>query len=400
MSNSRRRKTRKSSNKILKTISNRNFIIISVILLVVIVICIITNIILHINETRKVSEEQKRIKEHVEEIYSSLEYELDSLNEFKSDSIVRISAVGDILFGENLKKYGVNSNKEYTDIFSDISKYFKDSNIVLGTFEENIEDDNKIFVNAIKSAGINMITLAHNHALDNKEEGLNYTKEYLENIGIETIGVYDEKSENRVKIKEERGVKIAFLTYTYDNGDKGVNIYNEEIVKQDLEYAKNNSDYVIVLMHWGDVYANNVNEKQKNESKFLIENGADLIIGAHPSAVQPMEIIKNSEGKDCLVAYSLGNFTSDFSNDNSNLEIILNIELYFNAQENEVKLYKVDYIPIYMNDYGSKYNVNRYKLLDMKNEIINYGKEDSNLDKKTYNKLINGIDKLNEIIKK
>ena len=65
-----------------------------------------------------------------------------------------------------------------------------------------------------------------------------------------------------------------------------------------------------------------------------------------------------------------------------------------------MSLYKADYVPIFMNDYGSKYKQNRYKLLDMKNEIANYGKEGSNLDKKTYEKLVRGIDKLNSIIKK
>ena len=42
---------------------------------------------------------------------------------------------------------------------------------------------------------------------------------------------------------------------------------------------------------------------------------------------------------------------------------------------------------------------NRYKLLDMKNEIANYGKERSSLDKVTYDKLVRGIDRLNEILK-
>ena len=51
-----------------------------------------------------------------------------------------------------------------------------------------------------------------------------------------------------------------------------------------------------------------------------------------------------------------------------------------------------------MNDYGSKNTVNRYKLLDMKNEIANYGKEGSSLGKATYDKLVRGIDRLNGIL--
>ena len=51
-----------------------------------------------------------------------------------------------------------------------------------------------------------------------------------------------------------------------------------------------------------------------------------------------------------------------------------------------------------MNDYGSKNKTNRYKLLDIKNEIANYGRDGSTLDKATYDKLVRGIDRLNEII--
>ena len=399
MANNRRRKTRKS-NVIIETISNKNFIIISSLLLVVIILCIFINVILHINETKKIAEEQQRIAEYVEEVYMSVEAELNDFNNFKSDSIVRISAVGDILLGNNLKNYGANEQGLYGDLFSDITKYFSDSNIVIGTYETDITEETKPFANAIRENGMEIVTLAHNHAMDNGMEGLNSTKEYLNSIGIETIGTYADEAKDRVLIKEERGAKIAFLTYTYDNQKDGVNIYNEEIVKQDLQYAEENANYSIVLMHWGDIYSNYVNNAQKEQAKFLVDNGADLIIGAHPSAIQPMEIIKNSEGEDCLVAYSLGDFTSDFKSENANLELILNIALYYDAENNKMSLYKADYVPIFMNDYGSKYKQNRYKLLDMKNEIANYGKEGSNLDKKTYEKLVRGIDKLNSIIKK
>lgn len=399
MANNRRRKTRKS-NVIIETISNKNFIIISSLLLLVIILCIIINVILHINETKKIAEEQQRIEEYVEEVYMSVEAELNDFNNFKSDSIVRISAVGDILLGNNLKNYGANEQGLYGDLFSDITKYFSDSNIVIGTYETDITEETKPFANAIRENGMEIVTLAHNHAMDNGMGGLNSTKEYLNSIGIETIGTYADEAKDRVLIKEERGAKIAFLTYTYDNQKDGVNIYDEEIVKQDLQYAEENANYSIVLMHWGDIYSNNVNSTQKEQAKFLVDNGADLIIGAHPSAIQPMEIIKNSEEEDCLVAYSLGDFTSDFKSENANLELILNIALYYDAENNKMSLYKADYVPIFMNDYGSKYKQNRYKLLDMKNEIANYGKEGSNLDKKTYEKLVRGIDKLNSIIKK
>ena len=397
MPNNRRRKTRKST-LIRDTISNKNFIIISSILLVVIIICVIVNVILNIQEQRKIAEEQRRIAEHVEEIYSAMEADVDSINNFRANSIIRISAIGDILLGDNLKNYGKNAEGLYTDIFSDITKYLDNSDITIGTYETDVTEDTKVFANAVKEAGVDLVTLAHNHALDNGEEGLETTQNYLESIGIETVGKYSEEVQDRIKIIEEKGVKMAILSYTYDNGETGVNIYSEELASEDLAYANENADFTIVLMHWGDVYKEEPNSTQKAQAQFLVNNGADIIIGAHPSVVEPMEILQNKEGKDCLVAYSLGDFTSDFSYENSNLELVLNIQIYYDAETDTVSLYKVDYTPIYMNDYGRQNTVNRYKLLDMKNEIANYGRDGSTLDKTTYDKLVRGIDRLNGII--
>ena len=52
-----------------------------------------------------------------------------------------------------------------------------------------------------------------------------------------------------------------------------------------------------------------------------------------------------------------------------------------------------------MLDKGSKYKENRFKILDMKAEIANYG-DKSDIDKKTYDKLVRGVDRLNSILGK
>ena len=57
---------------------------------------------------------------------------------------------------------------------------------------------------------------------------------FLSNLKIFWICFY-------LKIIEKKGAKIAFLAYTYDNKKQGVNIYSEELVKQDLQYANENA---------------------------------------------------------------------------------------------------------------------------------------------------------------
>src|SRR5699024_4836982 len=125
-----------------------------------------------------------------------------------------------------------------------------------------------------------------------------------------------------------------FLAYTYGlNGESSftdeeksvVNIYSEELALKDLEYAKQNSNYIIAIMHWGDVNSSEVSDEQNQITGFLVENGIDMILGSHPSVVQPMKIVQDSTGKNVLVAYSLGNYISTLQYENSDVEIILNI---------------------------------------------------------------------------
>ena len=61
-------------------------------------------------------------------------------------------------------------------------------------------------------------------------------------------------------------------------------------------------------MHWGTEYSLGVSAAQAQEADYLSSIGVDLIIGAHPHVVEPMEYI--NDGKT-FVIYSLGNFISD-----------------------------------------------------------------------------------------
>ncbi len=390
----RRARTRRKDNVIVETLSNKTFLKLSGILILIIVACVLIMTILNVNEKRRITLEKARIQAQIDEIYSATSKEMESLENYKTNQIIRLSAVGDILCGNNLRQYG----RDYNSIFTDISRLLEDVDLSLGTYETTITEDTKDFANAVGKSGIDFVSLAHNHALDNGIEGLNATKDYLESIGIDTVGKSAETPEERVKIIEIKGTKIAILAYTYDNKKTGVNIYQEDLVKQDLEYAEANAAFSIVMMHWGDVNTNTVSSYQESQAKYLVGLGADIIIGAHPSAVQKMEVIQNSDFQDCFIAYSIGDYTSDFTVENANLELILNIQIFVD-KEGKASLYKVDYTPVYMLDKGAKYKENRFKILDMKAEIANYG-DKSDIDKKTYDKLVRGVDRLNSILGK
>lgn len=416
---SRNRRNKRSSRSILEVMSSKTFITLTIILAIIIVICSVTIFYRNNKEKKILAEQRAELEKNIEAIFEETEKNIANSNNTVRDSIIRISAVGDILCENSILEDAYDKgtqNYDFTSMFKNMSTFFADSDITVGTMETNYTDNKYSgygqrnspisFAEALKNIGIDLVSISTNHSLDYGIEGLQETKRALEGIEYDVVG--DNLGESRVKIKTIKNTKIAFLSYTYGFENQNsktkeeldsANIYNSEIAKKDLEYAKENADYSIIIMHWGDAYSIKPNKEQQNIAKFLVENGADMILGNHASAVQKMEVMQSPEGKNVLVAYSLGNYISGETMDISKIELVLNIELRKIGETGEVVLSKVDYTPIYVLDRGTKAE-NRYELIDMKGTAKAYAEGNKKIvNKETYNKLVEGLKKLEGIIK-
>lgn len=416
---SRNRRNKRNIRKILNLREITPFFIIAIILAAIIVICSTTIIYRNKQDEEVLARQRIELEKNIEAIFEETEKNIANSNNTIRDSTIRISAVGDILCENSILEdaYDKNTNSyDFKSMFKNMSTFFADSDITVGTMETNFTNNEYSgygkrngpisFAEAIKNTGIDLVSISTNHSLDYGIEGLQETKRALEGLEYDVVG--DNLAESRVKIKTIKNTKIAFLSYTYGFENQNsktkdeldsANMYNSELARQDLEYAKENADYSIVIMHWGDAYSTKPNKEQQNIAKFLVENGADMILGNHASAVQKMEIMQNSEGKNVLVAYSLGNYISGETMDISKIELVLNIELRRNGETGEVVLSKVDYKPIYVLDNGTKAE-DRYELIDMKETAKAYAEGNKKIvNKATYNKLVEGLKKLEGIIK-
>ena len=416
---SRNRRNKRNIRKILNLREITPFFITAIILATIIVICGTTIIYRNKQDEELLARQRIELEKNIEAIFEETEKNIANSNNTIRDSTIRISAVGDILCENSILEdaYDKNTNSyDFKSMFKNMSTFFADSDITVGTMETNFTNNEYSgygkrngpisFAEAIKSTGIDLVSISTNHSLDYGIEGLQETKRALEGLEYDVVG--DNLGESRVKIKTIKSTKIAFLSYTYGFENQNsktkdeldsANMYNSEIAKQDLEYAKENADYSIVIMHWGDAYSTKPNKEQQNIANFLVENGADMILGNHASAVQKMEIMQNPEGKNVLVAYSLGNYISGETMEISKIELVLNIELRRRGETGEVILSKVDYKPIYVLDNGTKAE-DRYELIDMKETAKAYAEGNKKIvNKETYNKLVEGLKKLEGIIK-
>lgn len=178
---------------------------------------------------------------------------------------------------------------------------------------------------AIVDAGFDIVTLATNHALDQKLYGIDTTVDFYRNqdemtyVGIHSSKEEADTSEEAVKIIEKKGIRIALLNDTYGtNGLPAPSEYpyaverfsNEERLISQLEYAREEADIVIMFAHWGTEYSEDPDEYQRELYELLLTYGVDVVIGTHPHVLQPYEMLIGEDGHEMLVYYSLGNFIS------------------------------------------------------------------------------------------
>jgi poly-gamma-glutamate synthesis protein (capsule biosynthesis protein) len=167
-------------------------------------------------------------------------------------------------------------------------------------------------LDALTYAGIDMVSLANNHALDYGPDILRQTMEELDKRKIKHIGIVPNRSQkNEATIVDIKGVKVAFLGYCNacptEFGPRsqtaGVSVgLGQWIRKQVAETRAKGADFIVAMPHWGSEYFG-VDKNQRYTANVMREAGVDVIVGAHPHVLQQVEFLDKT-----LVAWSLGNF--------------------------------------------------------------------------------------------
>jgi len=174
---------------------------------------------------------------------------------------------------------------------------------------------------ALVKAGFDIILHATNHSMDRGQKGIENCMNFWDSRypQIKYLGINRTEADyENIYVYEKDGFKIAMLNYTYGlNGialpsDRPylVNLLNEEKIKRDLQKAEEIADFTIVYPHWGTEYVYEPDESQRRWAQLFADYGADLVLGAHPHVIEPVEWISGASGNQTLVYYSLGNFIS------------------------------------------------------------------------------------------
>lgn len=170
-------------------------------------------------------------------------------------------------------------------------------------------------------AGFDVICHSTNHTIDKGEQGildtLFFWEENYPHIGV--LGIHDSEEDSDIYYKETNGIKFAFVNYTYGlNGLESrrtgkeylVDMLTDSDIETTLTEAEENAEMTVAILHVGNEYVYKPTEYAQEQVDRFIDNGADIVLCAHPHVVEPYEMRTTASGNTGLVYYSLGNFVS------------------------------------------------------------------------------------------
>ena len=309
----------------------------------------------------------------------------------ESDEPITLAYVGDLL----LLKDQVTSayveetaSYDFSAVFEYAAPYLTEADLAIGVYEgpsagaeagyttSNFGDGLPLYLNfpdefaqAAKDAGIDLVSTANNHLLDRDLEGALRTLDVLDEVGLLHTGSYrDQAEKDEVLVVEVEGVKIAVLSYL-----KNIN-YNpiDEVyaktpyltsimprtnnpqydalvaqVEQDFARAKESgADLIMVMAHMGTQFSHETDKFQAKWNALFADLGADIILGDHAHAVQPIEYVG-----DALVVNCPGNFANSYIADDGDATAL--VEIYIDRDTRQVDGCSV--IPMYTQEMENNY---------------------------------------------
>lgn len=380
-------------------------ILTSVILSVTIILCsIIININVSANEGTGINEENDIINnKNVESTNKRKDIKIKDINESLIDIgkhnikendnetiTINIKMVGDNLIHSPLYKAAKQEDSTYN--FDFMYEHIKND---IESADLAIINQETIFINdytkissyptfgsptevgdATVKAGFDVMAHSTNHTIDKGLQGITDTINFWKTKypDIVYLGIHDSEDDSDIRYVNVNGINISFVNYTYGlnglesrrtNNEYMIDMLSDNDVEETLHEASDNSDILIAILHIGNEYVYEPTQYQTKQINKFIDNGADIVICAHPHVIQPFGIVTTENGNTGLVYYSLGNF---ISNQNELPRILGGMaDIQITKENGNTYVSNYDMIPLVTHQEVGYYTV--YKLSDYTDEL-------------------------------
>lgn len=228
----------------------------------------------------------------------------------------RLLFTGDIMLAREVNTEIIKKEPLMTSPWNNIKPFFSKADWIMGNLEGtvgNVElchstkfspcfvmSPNRMTL--IKQAGFNALGVENNHSADLGDAGKIAGRDALIQNHITPLSYNN--SPQFLRIGHYIVAMIALSNVVGRDGNK-VSIPSNDLL-QKLQLAKALSNWVIVYIHWGSELMDWPSAQQRKQAQWLIEHGADAIVGHHPHVVQNPQCVS---GKP--VFFSLGNHVFD-----------------------------------------------------------------------------------------
>ncbi len=305
--------------------------------------------------------------------------------------VATVAAVGDVLLHAQLLRQGATHADGYNVMTRDMAPWISQADVASfnmeGTLAEDVATNGRVYPGsalypddwiysgyplfnappaagyALAATGFDVATTANNHALDRKAVGVTATIEALANAGIAASGTRTGGTDPMQwpVIRNVNGLNIAWLACAEHTN--GLTDYEDQVLlcgdaaALDLIRtlrALDIADAVIVLPHWGIEFERSPTRAQRALARAFAEAGAAAVVGAHPHVLQEWERIDTADGREVLVAYSLGNFISNQQVWPRAMTMVLLLGLGFDA-DGGASVHAVRFLPAFV-DHSQVWN--------------------------------------------
>lgn len=253
---------------------------------------------------------------------------------------VTVRLIGDVMMHMPQLKH------DYTEFFSRVSAPMRAADIAVANMEFTLAGPpytgypcfsapDSYAWTVCRDLGLDLMLTANNHITDKGRAGLVRTMAVYDamrdSLGVRQTGVYRtaaEEAEVMPLLLDASGIRIAFINFSY-----GTNLdpqsfdwprlgrMDRDGVGKMIARAKaQDADYIVALPHWGEEYHLRHSKEQGEWASWLVEQGVDVIVGAHPHVVQDTTHVCGVP-----VIYSMGNAVSNMSKENTRLELMVTL---------------------------------------------------------------------------
>lgn len=291
-----------------------------------------------------------------------------------TESRVTFLAVGDMMISRGVASRIAGANDPLLP-FRKMESIFRSTDFNFGNLEVPISGRNNVLgkgltfnmntrdIAGLKAYNFKVLNLANNHAFDQGLNGVRETRRYLAENDFIFMGTGENLTEAwQPKIIDIKGVKIGFVGASYASVNDGGVARNEYVarfedrdrLKQAIDKLRaDGADFIVATMHAGIEYTRRPHQPQIDFAYAAIDDGADIVIGAHPHWIQ---IFEQYKGK--YIFYSLGNFIFDqeWSRDTKEgltLKITLDSRKSPTPGNSKTRVEQIELIPVVIENYST-----------------------------------------------